>query len=184
MNLHFDHPWVLALLGLVPLLWALYAVISRQGIRRLEAFMSPGIQRRPGAGPAQARYRGQVALLLPALCLLLLAPLAPAASDQSDLDDMRLLRMPDIHGGTVVFVYAGDLWTADVEGGGARARPAGNIAAFARRADQAYDVIGYLRRDGHLRQRGAVALGDPVGHVLGDQAKRDGRQDQQGGQPV
>ncbi|MGH9629961.1 MAG: S41 family peptidase [Bryobacteraceae bacterium] len=29
----------------------------------------------------------------------------------------RLLRYPDLHGGKVVFTYAGDLWTASVEGG-------------------------------------------------------------------
>jgi len=33
---------------------------------------------------------------------------------------MRLLRMPDIHRDTVVFVYAGDLWTVSAQGGEAR----------------------------------------------------------------
>ncbi len=54
------------------------------------------------------------------LLLLLLASAALAASDQPNLDDMRLLRMPDIHGDTVVFVYAGDLWTVPSLGGDAR----------------------------------------------------------------
>jgi len=54
------------------------------------------------------------------LVFLLLAGAALAADDQPNLDDMRLLRMPDIHGDTVVFVYAGDLWTAPSNGGQAR----------------------------------------------------------------
>src|SRR5688572_22084329 len=33
---------------------------------------------------------------------------------------MRLLRQPDIHGDTVAFVYAGDLWLAPAAGGDAR----------------------------------------------------------------
>ena len=41
---------------------------------------------------------------------------AAVASD----DGTRLLRFPDIHGDTVAFVYAGDIWTADVKGGSAR----------------------------------------------------------------
>lgn len=35
-------------------------------------------------------------------------------------DEMRLMRYPDIHGETVVFTYAGDLWTANTNGGLAR----------------------------------------------------------------
>lgn len=61
---------------------------------------------------------------LSALILVLLltsaAGAAEAANDQANLEDMRLLRMPDIHGGAVVFVYAGDLWTVSVQGGEAR----------------------------------------------------------------
>ncbi len=34
--------------------------------------------------------------------------------------DMRLLRSPDIHGDTIVFGYAGDLWTVSAAGGQAR----------------------------------------------------------------
>jgi tricorn protease len=58
---------------------------------------------------------------LPALlAVLLVASLAAAAPQQPDPEDMRLLRMPDIHGQTVVFVYAGDLWTVSSDGGEAR----------------------------------------------------------------
>jgi len=35
-------------------------------------------------------------------------------------DDTRLLRFPDIHGDTVAFVYAGDIYTASTAGGAAR----------------------------------------------------------------
>lgn len=41
-----------------------------------------------------------------------------AAQDSSV--EMRLMRYPDIHGDTVVFAYAGDLWSAGVDGGMAR----------------------------------------------------------------
>ena len=34
-------------------------------------------------------------------------------------DDTRLLRFPDIHGDTVAFVYAGDIYTASTDGGAA-----------------------------------------------------------------
>ena len=35
-------------------------------------------------------------------------------------DDMRLLRYPDIHGNSIVFSYAGDLWTVSAQGGQAQ----------------------------------------------------------------
>ena len=50
------------------------------------------------------------------LCFLLLLPLAARAQDGGT----RLLRHPDIHGDTIVFVYAGDLWTVGAQGGEAR----------------------------------------------------------------
>ncbi len=49
----------------------------------------------------------------PALSLVLLTLAAPAAA----LEECRLLRQPDIGGGKIVFVYAGDLWTVPVSGG-------------------------------------------------------------------
>jgi tricorn protease len=61
------------------------------------------------------------------LVLLAILAILPALSGRAvadvaapDLEDVRLLRMPDIHGDTVVFVYAGDLWTVSAQGGEAR----------------------------------------------------------------
>jgi tricorn protease len=39
----------------------------------------------------------------------------------------RLLRQPDIHGNTVVFVYGGDLWAANTEGGAVARKIASNV---------------------------------------------------------
>ena len=52
--------------------------------------------------------------LLPIIALFF----ATAAAAQENLT--RLLRQPDIHGDKVAFVYAGDIWLADVRGGDAR----------------------------------------------------------------
>ncbi len=49
--------------------------------------------------------------------LLLLLPALAAAQTQGET---RLLHYPDIHGETVAFVYANDIWLADVKGGPAR----------------------------------------------------------------
>ncbi|MFA9453302.1 MAG: hypothetical protein ACERK6_05235, partial [Candidatus Aminicenantaceae bacterium] len=35
------------------------------------------------------------------------------------IDDARLLRMPDINGDLIVFVYAGDIWSVPATGGDA-----------------------------------------------------------------
>lgn len=53
--------------------------------------------------------------------LLLLCAIAPAAAQPRRGDDLaRLLRYPDIHGDTIAFVYAGDIWTVPATGGTAR----------------------------------------------------------------
>ena len=58
-------------------------------------------------------------LLLAALLLLCVA--APGAAQARRGDDLaRLLRYPDIHGDTITFVYAGDIWTVPAAGGTAR----------------------------------------------------------------
>jgi tricorn protease len=41
----------------------------------------------------------------------------------------RMLRQPDIHGNTVVFVYAGDLWASSTESGAVARRIASNVGA-------------------------------------------------------
>ena len=46
--------------------------------------------------------------------------LASLAATAANANDSRLLRFPDIHGDTVTFVYAGDIYTAPVAGGPAR----------------------------------------------------------------
>jgi tricorn protease len=52
----------------------------------------------------------QAVLAVAAICLL------PAAAGHAT-DAQPLLRFPDIHGNTVVFVHAEDIWTAPAEGG-------------------------------------------------------------------
>lgn len=67
------------------------------------------------------------ALITLLLCLGVAAGVAPALAmdppaipDRLDPSDMRMLRMPDIHGNRIVFVYGGNLWTVDATGGEAR----------------------------------------------------------------
>lgn len=52
--------------------------------------------------------------------LLALTLLASASTLAAQENLTRLLRQPDIHGDTVAFVYAGDIWLAPVSGGDAR----------------------------------------------------------------
>ena len=58
-------------------------------------------------------------ILLAAL-LLFSAALPTAAQTRRGDDLARLLRYPDIHGDTIAFVYAGDVWTVPAAGGTAR----------------------------------------------------------------
>ncbi len=58
-------------------------------------------------------------LLLAALLLLCAAGTAAAQTRRGD-DLARLLRYPDIHGDTITFSYAGDVWTVPAAGGTAR----------------------------------------------------------------
>jgi tricorn protease len=63
-----------------------------------------------------------VRLLVALLAILasLSALAAPPEAPTADPNDMRLLRMPDVHGDRVVFVYGGDLWITTRGGGEAR----------------------------------------------------------------
>ncbi len=63
-------------------------------------------------------FRTLVAVL--ATLMSLTAHALPADPASPDPNDTRLLRMPDIHGDAVVFVYGGDLWTVTSVGGEAR----------------------------------------------------------------
>ena len=49
-------------------------------------------------------------------CLFILAVSAAVLA----ADDVRMLRMPDINGDLIVFVYAGDIWSVSSDGGTAR----------------------------------------------------------------
>ena len=73
----------------------------------------------------------------------------PAAA----LEECRLLRMPDIQGSTIVFVYAGDIWKVDRSGGVAsrltsheglelfpKLSPDGSRVAFTAEYDGNYDA--------------------------------------------
>jgi tricorn protease len=65
-------------------------------------------------------HRLALATLLAALLLAL-----PAAA-QDDEGLTRLLHYPDVHGDTIAFSYAGDLWTVDAAGGAARRLTSGD----------------------------------------------------------
>ncbi|HEV3485263.1 MAG TPA: hypothetical protein VG106_07640, partial [Vicinamibacterales bacterium] len=52
--------------------------------------------------------------------ITILALLATTTSAFAQEKLTRLLRQPDIHGDTVAFVYAGDIWLAPATGGDAR----------------------------------------------------------------
>ncbi len=61
------------------------------------------------------------ALLLGVLLLWAIPAVAgDVVHEKPNHDDMRLLRFPDIHGETIVFSYAGDLWTVNSSGGRAQ----------------------------------------------------------------
>ena len=58
------------------------------------------------------------------ITILALAAMASGVAAQEKLT--RLLRQPDIHGDTVAFVYAGDIWLASSKGGDARRLTSGD----------------------------------------------------------
>ncbi len=54
------------------------------------------------------------------IALLVCGAVTSFAAPQREEGLARLLRFPDIHGETIAFVYAGDIWTVPAEGGTAR----------------------------------------------------------------
>jgi len=98
----------------------------------------------------------QIRLAAAALSIFLITLPAVAADvveEQPDSEDMRLLRSPDIYGDTIVFGYAGDLWTVPSAGGTAQRltssvgyqinpkfSPDGQTIAFTGNYDGNYDV--------------------------------------------
>jgi tricorn protease len=71
-----------------------------------------------GGWGARKEIRLRTSRLLAAAAVLLLIPMLLAA--QAPAGDARLLRYPDIHGDTIAFVYAGDIWVVGAGGGLAR----------------------------------------------------------------
>jgi len=64
------------------------------------------------------------------LTVLLFLVMAGVAKPQAASDEARLLRFPAVHGDSVVFTYAGNLYTVPADGGVARRwEPARNEAA-------------------------------------------------------
>jgi tricorn protease len=85
---------------------------------------------------------------------MLISSLAAIAMGQSLTDSVRLMRWPDVHGDKTVFVYASDLWIADLKGGPARRltshpgseilpkfSPDGKTIAFTAQYDGSNDVF-------------------------------------------
>src|SRR5215213_1467982 len=54
------------------------------------------------------------------IALLVFGTVTSFAEPQREEGLARLLRFPDIHGETIAFVYAGDIWTVPSQGGTAR----------------------------------------------------------------
>lgn len=52
--------------------------------------------------------------------MILVIALVAAMFAVASAEETRLLRYPDVHGDTIVFGYAGDLWTVSSDGGIAR----------------------------------------------------------------
>ena len=61
--------------------------------------------------------------------LTVLALASTMMTSHAQTIEPRLLRQPDIHGNTVVFVYAGDLWASTTESGSVARRIATNVGA-------------------------------------------------------
>ncbi len=97
---------------------------------------------------------------------MLLSTLVAIAAAPSVIQDAKLLRFPDIHGDKVAFVYAGDIWTADLNGGFARRltsspgsevsprfSPDGTMIAFSGQYDSAVQQVYVMPADGGTPKR-------------------------------
>lgn len=84
---------------------------------------------------------------------MLISSLAALAMGQALSDPVRLMRYPDVRGDKIAFVYASDIWVADLKGGAARRltshpgleylpkfSPDGKTIAFTGQYDGAYNV--------------------------------------------
>jgi len=71
--------------------------------------MRPIDPQRPSSPPAARAVRS--------IAVACAVALAAAAQPASALEECRLMRMPDVQGDRIVFVYAGDLWTLPRAGG-------------------------------------------------------------------
>jgi tricorn protease len=81
----------------------------------IDAALPPTRWSRPTSSLRAARVAAPAALALASTLVLLAAATAAEA-----LEDCRLMRMPDIEGSRIAFVYAGDLWTVPRTGGTAQ----------------------------------------------------------------
>ena len=86
---------------------------------RVPVSLSSSLSERPAAAArcpeTSAIFLGDV-LMNRIRCLLTVGVLLISTVTASDAQT-KLLRFPDVHGDRVVFVYAGDLWTASTSGG-------------------------------------------------------------------
>ena len=75
--MHFVYPWLLMLLGLVPLLGMLWYWMARQGRRNLARLVAPALQPRLMPPHSELRFDLQLGLLLAGLTLLVAAAARP-----------------------------------------------------------------------------------------------------------
>jgi tricorn protease len=103
--------------------------------------------------PKSRKAAGAILTILMAAFAATTALAADPVMGDPDPNDMRLLRSPDIHGDTIVFTFAGDLWTVSAQGGQARRltgsvgfqgqpkfSPDGSTIAFSGNYDGNHDV--------------------------------------------
>src|SRR5437773_4442981 len=88
---------------------------------------------------------------LPLVVSLALWGLARYATPAAALEECRLMRQPDIEGNTIVFAYAGDLWTVPSTGGtAARLTTHDGIERFPKLSPDGKTVAFTAEYDGNL----------------------------------